>query len=75
MLFVKDGGLFHCPNGFWIKGCSGEISKYQDRTKWTGNHKLRNCPENLFDLGRRAMRHVDKKNLLSPMADEPKAVV
>ena len=75
MLFVKDGGLFHRPNGFWIKGGSREISKYQHRTKRTGNHKLRNCPENLFDLGRRTMRHVDEKNLLTLVADEPKPIV
>ncbi len=74
MLFVKNGGLFHDPNGFRIKGCSREIGKYQDRTKRTGNHKLRNCPENLFHLSRRTMRYVDEKNLLRLMAEEPKTV-
>ena len=75
MIFVKDGGLFHDPNGFLIKGRSREISKYQDRTKRTRNHKFRNCAENLFDLSCRTMRYVDEKNLLTLMADEPKTVV
>ena len=75
MMLVKDGGLFHDPHSFWVKRCSRKIGKNQHRPKRTGNHKLGNCPENLFDLGCRTMRHVDEKNLLSLMADEPKAVV
>ncbi len=75
MKFVKDGGLFHGPNGFRIKGCSREIGQYQDRTKRTGNHKFGHSPENLFDLGRRTMRYVDEKNLLRLMSEKPKAVV
>lgn len=74
-MLVKDGGFLHDPDGFGIKRCSSEIGKYQHRSERTGNHKFRDCAENLFDLGRRTMRHVDEKNLLSLMADEPKAVV
>ena len=75
MKFVKDGGLLHGPNRFPVEKCSREIGKYEDGTKRTGNHKLGNCPENLFDLGRRTMRYVDAKNLLRLMSEEPKAVV
>jgi len=74
MIFVKDRGLFHCPHGLWIKGCTREVGKYQDRTKRTGYHQLGNCPENLFNLRRRTMRYVDEKNLLSLMGEEPKTV-
>lgn len=74
-MFVKDGGLFHDPNSFGIKGCSREISKYQDGTKRAGNHKGGNRPENLFDLSRRTMRNIDEKDLLTLVADEPKTVV
>lgn len=74
MIFVKDGGLFHDPNGFRIEGRSREIGKYQDRTKRTGNHKLGNCAENLFDLSRRTMRYIDEKDLLSLMSEETKTV-
>ena len=74
MMFIKDRSLFHDPNGFGIKGRSCEIGEYQDRTKRTGNHKFRNCPENLFDLGRRTMRYVDEENLLGLMSEEPKTV-
>jgi hypothetical protein len=75
MKFVKHGGLFHGPNGFWVEKCSREIGKYQDGTKRTGNHQLGNCPENLFDLSRRTMRNVDVKDMLSLMSEKPKAVL
>ena len=74
MKFVKDGGLLHGPHRFRVEKCSREIGKYEDGTKRTGNHQPGNCPENLFDLGRRTMRYVDAKNLLRLMSEEPKAV-